>query len=121
VEASKSPAREANYRSAAKSRGGSDIGFDLFGRPWDLALLAECFLGVRRFDQFQERLGISRKTLSQRLSSLVEDGVLVREQYQSRPQRFEYLLTEKGRDLFPIIQAIKDWGDRWDQAASDDR
>ena len=48
-----------------------------------------------------------------RLSSLVDDGVLRRELYQSRPKRFEYLLTDKGRDLFPIVLAIKEWGARW--------
>jgi DNA-binding HxlR family transcriptional regulator len=89
------------------------VALDPFSRPWGLAVLAECFLGIRRFDQFQRRLGISRKTLSQRLSSLVDDGLLAREKYQSRPDRFEYLLTAKGRDLFPIVLAIKNWGERW--------
>lgn len=89
------------------------IDIALFSRPWDLALLGQCFLGVRRFDQFQKRLGISRKTLSKRLSLLVEDGILSRELYQSRPERFEYLLTDKGCDLFPIVLAIKRWGERW--------
>lgn len=93
----------------------------LFSRPWGLAVLAESFLGIRRFEQFQRRLGISRKTLSQRLSSLVDDGLLTREKYQSRPERFEYLLTAKGHDLFPIVLAIRNWGERWDGAADDNR
>jgi len=86
---------------------------DIFNRTWDLALLTECFQGASRFDQLQSRLGISRKTLAERLRSLVEDGVLVRSQYQTRPDRFEYWLTRKGQELFPIVMAIRSWGERW--------
>jgi DNA-binding HxlR family transcriptional regulator len=85
----------------------------IFNRPWDLALVAQCYLGLTRFDEFQRRLGMSRKTLSQRLKSLVDDDILLREQYQSRPVRFEYRLTDKGRDLFPVLIEIKRWGELW--------
>lgn len=84
-----------------------------FRDPWDFALLVECFFGVRRFDDFQKQLGISRNMLSKRLKSMVEQAVLERCLYQTKPDRFEYRLTEKGRDLFPIFMAIKRWGERW--------
>jgi DNA-binding HxlR family transcriptional regulator len=94
--------------------------FELFTNPWDIALLAECFLGVCRFNEFQRRLGCSRKTLAKRLRSLVDDGVLRREQYQSRPDRYEYQLTDKGRDLIPVFMAMMRWGERWIAAVEPD-
>lgn len=75
---------------------------------------------MRRFGQVRECLGICRKTLAQPLTSLVEDDILVRLRYQSRPERFEYVLTEKGRDLFPIVLAIRGGGERWGAATHDD-
>jgi DNA-binding HxlR family transcriptional regulator len=76
-------------------------------------VLREAFFGVRRFDDFQRALGISRSVLARRLKSLVEQDILERRQYQSRPDRYEYRLTERGIELYPIFLAMKAWGDKW--------
>jgi DNA-binding HxlR family transcriptional regulator len=83
----------------------------VIGDRWTLMLLRDCFLGVRRFDDFQARLGISRGIVADRLKRLVDEGVLRREAYQDRPPRHEYRLTEKGLALHPVIMAIVHWGD----------
>jgi DNA-binding HxlR family transcriptional regulator len=85
---------------------------EVVGERWSLLLLRDAFMGVRRFDDFQKRLGISRNVLSARLTRLVEQGVLRREQYSEKPPRFEYRLTSRGRDLFPVIMAMVDFGDK---------
>lgn len=86
---------------------------ELVGERWTLLILRESFLGVRRFDRFQARLGIARNILRDRLGRLVEEGVLERRQYQERPVRYEYRLTQKGRDLWPIIMALAQYGDQY--------
>jgi DNA-binding HxlR family transcriptional regulator len=78
-----------------------------------MLIVRDVFLGVRRFDAMQRRLGISRNVLTQRLEKLVDVGVLRREVYQDRPVRYEYRLTEKGRDLWPVLTAMRQWGDRY--------
>jgi DNA-binding HxlR family transcriptional regulator len=78
-----------------------------------MLVIREAFNGVRRFDDFQGRLGIARNVLAARLQSLVDHGVLERRQYQDRPPRCEYRLTEKGRDLYPVLVSMLSWGDRW--------
>jgi DNA-binding HxlR family transcriptional regulator len=83
------------------------------GERWTLLVLREAFTGARRFDEFAERLGLARNVLTARLALLVEEGVLERRRYQERPERFEYRLTEKGLDLFPVLVALMQWGDRW--------
>ena len=83
------------------------------GDRWTLLVLRECFLGVRRFDEFEKRLGITRHVLAERLKKLVEAGVLSKQAYQQRPLREEYRLTEKGLDLKPTIMALTAWGDKW--------
>lgn len=87
--------------------------FRLFDSPWDIQLMAQCHRGTCRFDDFRRTLGISRQVLASRLRELVADGLLVREQYQERPDRYEYRLTEMGRDLSPVLEATKQWCDRW--------
>lgn len=82
------------------------------GDRWTLLVLRECFLGVRRFDEFEKRLGITRHVLAERLKKLVESGVLSKQAYQQRPLREEYRLTEKGHDLYPAVLALVNWGDR---------
>lgn len=83
------------------------------GDRWTLLILSDCFLGVRRFEDFQERLRVSRTTLAQRLKLLEKHEVLVRHQYQSNPPRYEYRLTSKGRELFPVISTLVSWGDKY--------
>jgi DNA-binding HxlR family transcriptional regulator len=83
------------------------------GDRWTLLVLREAFLGVRRFDDFQANLGTTRHRLADRLRKLVAEGVLERVRYQKRPPRFEYRLSEKGRDLYPVIVSLTRWGDRW--------
>jgi DNA-binding HxlR family transcriptional regulator len=86
---------------------------EVIGEWWTLLILRDSFQGVRRFDDFQRRLGVARNVLTQRLDRLVEQGILERRQYQDRPPRYEYRLTEKGLDLYPVVIALMDWGDRW--------
>jgi len=83
----------------------------VIGDRWTLLVLRDCFLRVRRFENFQARLGVTRHVLADRLNKLVRYGVLRRVQYQTRPKRHEYILTQKGLDLHPIIMAIVHWGD----------
>jgi DNA-binding HxlR family transcriptional regulator len=82
------------------------------GDRWTLLILRDAFLGTRRFEAFQASLGITRHRLADRLSRLVEHGVLRRERYQDRPPRCEYRLTERGLDLYGVIVSIAGWGDR---------
>ena len=83
----------------------------VIGDRWTLMILRDCFLGVRRFEAFQARLGISRTIVTDRLRVLVEEGVLRREAYQTNPPRHEYRLTAKGLALHPVILAIARFGD----------
>jgi DNA-binding HxlR family transcriptional regulator len=83
----------------------------VIGDRWTLLILRDCFLRVRRFEEFQSKLGITRHLLAERLKKLVRFGVLRRVPYQTSPMRHEYILTQKGLDLYPIIMAIVHWGD----------
>lgn len=83
----------------------------VIGDRWTLMILRECFLKVRKFDDFQERLGIGRPILADRLQKLVSAFVLTKVAYQENPTRYEYRLTQKGRDLYPVIMGIVHWGD----------
>ena len=84
------------------------------GEKWSLLVLREAFLGVRRFADFQRILGAPRAVLTDRLASLVEQGILRRVPYQDEGerQRHEYRLTPKGVDLYPTLVALMEWGDR---------
>ena len=86
---------------------------EVVGEWWSMLIIRDAFLGVRRFDDFQSRLGISRNILNVRLTSLVDAGVLERVPYQERPLRHEYRLTDKGRDLWPVLTTMREWGDKW--------
>jgi DNA-binding HxlR family transcriptional regulator len=86
---------------------------DLLGDWWTPLVLREAFYGVRRFDDFQASLGIGRNILTERLRRLVAQDLLERRMYQDRPKRYEYRLTPKGRDFYPVLAAIVAWGDRW--------
>ena len=85
------------------------------GEKWSLLVLREAFLGVRRFADFQRVLGAPRAVLTDRLATLVEQGILRRVPYQAEGerQRHEYRLTEKGLDLYPALVALMEWGDRY--------
>lgn len=86
---------------------------DLVGDPWVLVIMREALLGISRFDEFERRLGIARNTLTQRLNQLVEEDLLDKIAYQEHPPRYDYRLTESGRDLFGVLAAMLAWGDRW--------
>lgn len=85
----------------------------ILGDPWTLTLLSDCFLGVRRFEEFKARLKVSRTTLATRLKLLEEHGILAQCQYEQRPPRFEYRLTQKGKELYPVISTLLTWGDKY--------
>lgn len=85
----------------------------LIGDPWTLMVLRELFLGSRRFDEFQVYTGASPHLLSVRLRGLVDTQIVERRAYQQKPLRYEYHLTEKGIALWPVITAMREWGDRW--------
>jgi len=84
---------------------------EVIGERWTLLIIRDAFLGLKRFDDFQESLGIARNVLSDRLRRLVDEGIFERVPYAERPARYEYLLTEKGRDLFTALNALRQWGD----------
>ena len=86
---------------------------EVVGEWWSLLIIRDAFLGVRRFDDFQARLRISRNILTERLDGLVDNDVLKRVSYQDHPPRWEYRLTPKGRDLWHVVMAMRQWGDRW--------
>jgi DNA-binding HxlR family transcriptional regulator len=85
---------------------------EVVGDRWTMLVVRDAFLGRRRFEDFQRSLGIARNVLANRLERLVEDGVLERRKYQDRPARFEYHLTQKGIDLWPVTVSLLKWGDR---------
>jgi len=85
---------------------------EVVGEWWTLLILRDAFLGVSRFDHFQERLGISRNVLTQRLTRLTDAGVMRKTAYSEHPPRFDYKLTEKGHDLWPVITTMRQWGDQ---------
>jgi DNA-binding HxlR family transcriptional regulator len=86
---------------------------DIAGEWWTPLILRDVAYGVRRFGEIQEDLGISANVLSDRLETLVAEEILRRSVYQQRPERHEYVLTEKGIDLIPALLALMQWGDRW--------
>ena len=86
---------------------------EIVGEWWTLLILRDVFLGVRRFDDFVERLGISRNVLTDRLDKLVAADVLERRAYDQGRGRYDYVLTDKGRALWPVITTLREWGDEW--------
>jgi DNA-binding HxlR family transcriptional regulator len=85
---------------------------EIVGERWTLLVLRDAFLGIRRFDDFQRDLGVARNVLADRLARLVDEGILEKRRYQERPERFEYRLTDKGRELWSVIYALAYWGDQ---------
>jgi DNA-binding HxlR family transcriptional regulator len=86
---------------------------EVVGERWSLLIIRDVLLGVRRFDELQADLGVARNVLQTRLTRLVDQGVLRRQRYQERPERYEYRLTDKGLDLWPTIVALLQWGDKY--------
>ena len=86
---------------------------DIVGEWWTPLILRDVFTGLRRFEEIQADLGIARNILSDRLSTLVDRGVLEKQRYQEAPDRYEYRLTEMGRELSPILVALMRWGDHY--------
>ena len=86
---------------------------DAIGDRWSLLIIRDAFYGVRRFEVFQRDLGVARNILAERLQKLVDRGVLEKRQYEERPPRYEYRLTERGRDLVGVVLAMMRWGDDW--------
>lgn len=86
---------------------------DVVGEWWTPLILRDIAYGVRRFGEIQEDLGISANVLADRLEALVGEGIIQTRQYQQRPPRHEYRLTEKGAELVPALLALMQWGDRW--------
>ena len=84
---------------------------EIVGERWTLLIIRDALLGLRRFDEFQRSLGIARKVLAERLRWLVDQGILERARYQERPERYEYRLTPKGRDLHVALVGLRQWGD----------
>jgi len=85
---------------------------EVVGDPWTLLILRDAFNGVRRFEQWQDGLGVARNVLAARLKTLVGHGVLEKRAYSDHPPRYEYWLTPKGRDLFSVMMTMAAWGDR---------
>ncbi|MFE3226462.1 winged helix-turn-helix transcriptional regulator [Nocardia sp. NPDC059228] len=86
---------------------------EVVGEWWTLLIVRDALFGITRFDDFRSRLGIARNVLTQRLEHLVAQGILDKTPYQDNPVRYDYLLTDKGRSLWTILAAMRQWGDEW--------
>jgi DNA-binding HxlR family transcriptional regulator len=86
---------------------------EVVGERWTPLVLRDLFLGVTRFEDIQRDLGIARNVLAERLETLVESGIAERRPYQGNPPRHDYVLTDKGRELYRVLLALMAWGDRW--------
>lgn len=85
---------------------------EIIGERWTLLIIRDAFFGLRRFEEFQSSLGIARNVLTDRLHRLVGEGIFDRVRYSERPERFEYRLTTKGRELTVALTALREWGER---------
>src|ERR1700761_6302603 len=79
------------------------------GEWWSILILRDAMQGLTRFDEFQTSLGIAPNILTRRLNTLVESGLLERRRYSERPERFEYILTERGEDFRPVLWTLVAW------------
>ncbi|QYX82613.1 winged helix-turn-helix transcriptional regulator [Streptomyces akebiae] len=86
---------------------------EVVGERWTLLIIRDAQLGLRRFEEFQDSLGIARNVLTNRLSKLVDEGLLDRVSYQERPTRYEYQPTSKGKALLTAVLALMHWGDEY--------
>lgn len=85
----------------------------ILGEPWTALILRDLFIGITRFDALHAHLGVSRKVLALRLGRLASEEIVVKRAYAQRPQRFDYILTDRGWELCDILLAITAWGDKW--------
>lgn len=85
----------------------------VLGEPWTALILRDLFIGISRFDALHTHLGVSRKVLTTRLNRLVQDEIVLKRAYAQRPERFDYILTDKGWQLCDVLLAVTAWGDRW--------
>ncbi|MBT8436520.1 MAG: helix-turn-helix transcriptional regulator [Gammaproteobacteria bacterium] len=86
---------------------------DIIGEGWSMLIVREAFLGTRRFEEFQGRLGIARNILTARLKRLCANEILDRVPVKEGAKRHEYILTNKGKDMLPLLVALSQWGDKW--------
>jgi DNA-binding HxlR family transcriptional regulator len=86
---------------------------EIVGDRWTILILREAYYGVKRFDEFEYYVGVAPNILSNRLKRLVEAGIMARVRLPEHAGRYEYILTDKGRDFFPAYLALKKWGDNW--------
>lgn len=86
----------------------------IIGDRWTFLIIRDLFIGVHRFNQLQSSSGINKHRLSDRLNRLVETGIVKKVRYSEHSNRYEYYLTEKGLDLYPVLMAMIEWGDRWE-------
>ena len=86
---------------------------ELVGERWTLLVVREIFHGRRKFSEMQRSLGVARNVLTSRLQSMVDEGILERRPYSERPERYEYRLTRKGRDLQIALEGLRQWGDKY--------
>jgi DNA-binding HxlR family transcriptional regulator len=87
--------------------------WSVIGERWTMMILRECFRGECRYDHFRSKLELGSNVLNDRLRVLVEEGILERVRYQDHPPRYEYRLTTKGADLYPVLLSITAWGDKY--------
>lgn len=112
VEAQPTPGSETTAANVDGQECSIDRALSVIGDRWSILILRDAFRGIRRFGEIQRDLGIARPVLSERLTRLVDAGVLERTRYNEHPPRFDYRLTAMGRELSPILVALMQWGDR---------
>jgi DNA-binding HxlR family transcriptional regulator len=94
---------------------------ELIGERWTILILRDVFSGRRKFSQMQRSMGVARNVLAARLQRLVDEGILERRPYSEQPERYEYFLTEKGLDLWPVLVSLLQWGDKYLDRAGEPR
>ncbi len=92
---------------------------DVIGEQWTLLIIRDAIFGVRHFDEFQRSLGIARNILATRLTKLVEEDIFTRAAHPDDRRKVEYRLTDRGRDLLPVIIALAQWGGKWKRREGD--
>ena len=112
------PQPEEPFGSDAAGSCSIERALEIIGDRWTILVLRDAFRGIRRFDELRRDLEIARPVLADRLRRLVDSGILEKRLYQSRPNRYEYRLTEMGVELSPILVALMRWGDRFLAGAS---